>query len=151
MRESGKTIYPSMIMLLAGGFFLFCGWAALRANNLGSRVVDADYYSKGLKYTSSQVEKRAAESIGWQLATRLDGHALEFRLTDRAGAGVAGASGTLYLAIPGRAENVYLPVQEIGGGDYRVTLADSLSGGIQAHFEVSRQGAKLNRQLLLNL
>lgn len=151
MTTTRKTMYPHMLMLLAGGFFLFCGWAAFRANVLGSKVIDADYYSKGLKYNSSQLEKRAAESIGWQLETRLNGRDLEFHLTDRAGAGISRAAGTLYLAIPGSAENIYLPVQEISAGAYRVRLADNLKGAIQARLELAREGARLNRQLLLNL
>ncbi|NTV13577.1 MAG: hypothetical protein HGA96_06565 [Desulfobulbaceae bacterium] len=151
MTATRRTIYPPMIMLLAGGFFLFCGWAAFRANVLGSKVIDADYYSKGLKYNTSQVEKRAAETIGWNLETRLNGRNLEFHLTDRAGGGISRAAGTLYLAIPGSAENIYLPVQELAAGSYRVRLADNLKGTIQARLDLKREGAQLNRQLLLNL
>lgn len=152
MTESRKrNIYPPMIMLLIGGFLLFSGWSALQATGLGSKVADVDYYSKGLKYNTSQVERRAAEVLGWHLETRLNGRALEFHLTDRVGGAVGRAGGTLYLAIPGAAENLHLPVQEVADGHYRVKLADHINGTIQARLELAREGARLNRQLLLNL
>src|SRR5210317_571260 len=104
-----KNFYPSMIMLLIGGFLVFLLWSAFQAAGLGSKVTDADYYSKGLKYNTTQVEKRAAEVLGWNLETRLDGRTLEFHLIDHEGNEVDRATGTLYLAIPGTAENIHLP------------------------------------------
>ncbi len=152
MTETKKNnIYPPMILLLIGGFLIFSTWAAFQAAGLGSRVTDADYYSKGLKYNSTQVEKRAAEVLGWNLETRLSGRDLEFRLTDRAGVEVERAGGTLYLAVPGTAENVHLPLQEVAAGYYLVKLADNINGTIQARLELEREGARLNRQLLLSL
>jgi len=144
-------MYPAMILLLIGGFLIFSGWAAFQATGFGSKVTDADYYSKGLKYNTSQVEKRAAEVLGWNLETKLNGRDLEFRLTDRSGGQVNRVGGTLYLAIPGTAENIHLPVQEVASGYYRVKLADNLTGTISARLELERAGARLNRQLLLNL
>ena len=71
-----KNIYPAMILLLISCFLIFSTWAAFQAAGLGSKVTDTDYYSKGLKYNTSQVEKRAAEVLGWNLETRLDGRDL---------------------------------------------------------------------------
>ncbi len=152
MTETGKkNIYPPMILLLIGGFLIFLAWSAFQAAGLGSKVTDADYYSKGLKYNTTQVEKRAAEVLGWNVETRLVGRTLDFLLTDKDGGEVRRAVGTLYLAIPGTAENVHLPLQEVAPGHYRVSLDDRISGTIQARLELEREGALLNRQLLLNL
>ena len=145
-----KNFYPTMIMLLIGGFLVFLLWSAFQAAGLGSKVTDADYYSKGLKYNTTQVEKKAAEVLGWKLETKLDGRTLEFHLMDQEGGEVGRAVGTLYLAIPGMAENVHLPVQETSSGYYRVNLGDNINGTIQARLELEREGARLNRQLLLN-
>jgi len=145
-----KNIYPALIVLLISGFLVFLGWSAFQAVGLGSGVTDADYYSKGLKYNTSQVEKRAAEVLGWSLETRLDGHALEFRLTDRDGSGINHATGFLYLAIPGTAENIHLPLQEATTGVYKVSLDEAINGTIQARLELEHDGARLLRQLLLN-
>ncbi|MCK4837843.1 MAG: FixH family protein [Desulfobulbaceae bacterium] len=146
-----KNIYPPMILLLIGGFLIFSAWAAFQAAGLGSKVTDADYYSKGLKYNTSQVEKRAAEILGWQLKTRLNGRDLEFHLTDQDGLEVDRVVGTLYLAIPGAAENIHLAIQAVASGYYQVKLDDNITGTIQARLDLEREGARLNRQLLLNL
>jgi nitrogen fixation protein FixH len=152
MKESKKVnIYPLMIMLLLGGFIAFLVWSAFQAAGLGSKVTDKDYYSKGLKYNTSLVEKRAAEVLGWSLTTSLQDRTLEFHIVDSRGDGVGQATGTLYLAIPGSAENIHLSLKEAGVGLYRVSLADSLKGSIQARLELERDGARMNRQLLLNL
>jgi len=146
-----KNFYPTMIMLLIGGFIIFLVWSAFQAAGLGSKVTDADYYSKGLKYNTTQVEKRAAEVLGWNLETQLDGRTLEFHLMDQKGREVDRATGTLYLAIPDSAENIHLPLEEVSAGHYRVNLGDNINGTIQARLELEREGARLNRQLLLNL
>jgi len=146
-----KNIYPLLILLMIGGFLLFLAWSAFQAAGLGSKVTDADYYSKGLKYNTTVVEKRAAEVLGWRLETLLKERILQFHLTDRDGGAVDKAIGTLYLAIPETAENIHLPLQEISAGYYQVSLADGITGTIHARLEVERQGARLNRQLLLNL
>ena len=152
MTETKKrNIYPPMILLLIGGFLIFSSWSAFQATGLGSKVTDADYYSKGLKYNTTQVEKRAAEVLGWSLETKLNGRNLEFRLTDREGGEVDQVTGTLYLTIPGTAESIHLPMQEVAAGYYQVNLSDNLNGTIQARLELEREGARLNRQLLLNL
>lgn len=152
MTETGKkNFYPPMILILIIGFLIFLIWSAFQAAGLGSKVTDADYYSKGLKYNTTQVEKRAAEVLGWNLETRLDGRILEFNLTNRDGRKVDRAAGTLYLAIPGTAENIHLPLQEFEAGRYRVSIDDTITGSIQARLELERDGARLHRQLLLNL
>jgi nitrogen fixation protein FixH len=132
-------------------FLIFLAWSAFKAAGLGSKVTDADYYSKGLKYNTTMVEKRAAEVLGWKLSTRLEGRLLEFHVVDSSGSVVDKAAGTLYLAIPGTAENVRLPLEEVVAGNYRVNLGTGLTGSIQARLELERQGARLNRHLLLNL
>lgn len=151
MTETPKhNIYPLLILLLLGCFLIFFIWSAFQAAGLGSKVTDNDYYSKGLKYNSTMVEKRAAEVLGWNLETRLNGRVIKFYLSDHKGKAVDRAVGTLYLAIPGRAENILLPLQEIASGSYQVNLGDSINGTIQARLELEREGARLNRQLLLN-
>jgi len=146
-----KNIYPPLILLLIGSFLIFSAWSAFQAAGLGSKVTDTDYYSKGLKYNTTQVEKRAAEVLGWNVETMLDGRVLEFRLTDDEGKEVHQAVGSLYLAIPGAAENIHLSLQEINPGQYQVNLDDNINGTIQARLELEREGARINRQLLLNL
>ena len=149
--EKKKNIYPSLILLLLGSFLVFSTWSAFQAAGLGSKVTDADYYSKGLKYNTIMVEKRAASVLGWALSTELEGRLLTIRLKDREGMPVDRAVGSLYLAIPGAAENVNIPLTEVENGVYQVTLNSAFKGSIQTRLEFERDGARLNRQLLLNL
>lgn len=149
--EKKINLYPALILLLLGIFIPFLAWSAFQAAGLGSRVTDVDYYSKGLKYNSTQVEKRAAEVLGWKLDTRLEGRALSLQLSGKNGAPVAGARGSLYLAIPGEAENMHFPLHESSPGLYRILFTETISGTIQAQLEMERGGARLYRQLLLNL
>ncbi|MBE0502117.1 MAG: FixH family protein [Desulfuromonadales bacterium] len=143
-------IYLPLILLLLGSFLLFSIWSAFQAVGLGSAVTDADYYSKGLRYNNTMVEKQAATVLGWSLSTRLDGRTLEFGLTNRDGTPVTRATGSLYLAIPNTAENINLPLHEIAAGRYIIELNDRLTGAIQARLDLGLDGARLHRQLLLN-
>jgi len=146
-----KNLYPVLILLLLGSFLLFSTWAAFQAAGLGSKVADADYYSKGLRYNTTLVEKRAAAVLGWDLTTTLNGRTLDFQLRSRDGSAVDQANGSLYLAIPGAAENIHLPLHEVAAGHYRIELDAALHGAIQARIDIEQNGARLNRQLLLNL
>ena len=146
-----KNIYPALILLLFGAFLIFSVWSAFQAAGLGSEVTDAAYYSKGLRYNTTMVEKRAASVLGWVLSTELVGRTLVFRLQDGEGAPVDRAIGSLYLAIPGAGENIHISLQEVAAGVYQVNLPDDFTGAIQTRLEFVREGARLNRQLLLNL
>ena len=66
-----KNFYPLLILLLLGSFLCFSTWSAMRAVDAGPEVTDADYYSKGLKYSSTILEKRAAAVLGWKVSTQL--------------------------------------------------------------------------------
>ena len=98
-----KNFYPILILLLIGSFLCFSLWSAMRAANMGPQVSDADYYSKGLRYSSTMVEKRAATVLGWKVSTRLIGRTLEFRLDDKEGRPVKSAKGVLFLYLPDKA------------------------------------------------
>jgi len=152
MTDTNRTNHwPKLILLLLCAFLCFSSWSAMQAAGLGSSVTDSDYYGKGLKYNATLVEKRAATVLGWQLSSTLSGRSLVLRLTDRSGGVVDKATGSLYLAVPGAAENIRLPLHEAIAGSYGVELDPALSGAIQARLELERDGARLHRLLLLNL
>lgn len=43
------------------------------------------------------------------------------------------------------------PLQEVRAGTYQLHLTDSMTGEMAARVEFEHDGARLNRQLLLNL
>lgn len=146
-----KNFYPLFILLLIGSFLCFSTWAAMRTAASRPQVTDADYYSKGLRYTSTLLEKQAAEGFGWTVSSRLAGRTLQFELSDKQGHPVSAASGTLLLYLPQKATNVSFPLQETGPGVYQLQLTTAMTGKMNARLEFARDGARLNRQLLLNL
>lgn len=146
-----KNIYPLLIAALLGAFLLFSGWAAYRAATEVSQVTDREYYSKGLKYNSTMVEKRAASVLGWKLTTTLDNNRLQIDLTDAKGAPVSGATGSLTLFQHRDESSNTLSMNEALPGTYHARLSDQLKGEIAVRVNFEHQGARLSRQLLLSI
>jgi len=74
------NLYPAFILLMIASFIGFLAWSAMRASDSGPQVTDADYYSKGLRYTSTVLEKRAAAVLGWRVDTQLSGRTLRLKV-----------------------------------------------------------------------
>jgi nitrogen fixation protein FixH len=146
-----KHLYPILILLLLGSFLCFSTWSAMRAAESGPEVSDADYYSKGLKYTSTLLEKRAAVTLGWKVSTRLAGRTLLFHLNDKQGHPVKSAQGTIFLYLPDTASSTQFSLQEVEAGIYEFDLPAGMTGRINARLEFEYAGARMNRQLLINL
>lgn len=146
-----RNPYPVFIVCAIILFICFLGWSAMRAAESGPEVTDADYYSKGLRYTSTILEKKAAETLGWTVSTELSGRSLVFNLKNKHGQPVKEANGVLDLFIPEQGKSVQYPLQEIADGVYLLALKDSMNGEISARLEFEFNGARLSRQLLLNL
>ncbi len=146
-----KNIYPFLILLLLGSFLCFSVWSAKRAVDSGPEVTDTDYYSKGLKYSSTVLEKRAAAVLGWNVSTQLVDRTLEFHLSDKDGQPVRSAKGVIFLYLDGSATSRKLPLQEVSPGTYILNLTASMKGSINARLDFEYDGARLNRLLLLNL
>lgn len=151
MASRRKNPYPLLIVVLLGAFVLFLAWSARQAATHGSRVSDPEYYSKGLKYNHTRVEERAAASRGWQLETRIVGHKLEFSLHAASGKPLSRANGELTLFLPEQKKVLHLPAVENAPGRYQLELPAEAKGSLQAHVEFELQGARIYRQLLVNI
>lgn len=146
-----KNPYPLFIIFLLGSFICFLAWSAMQAANSGPQVTDADYYSKGLRYTSTLLEKKAASVLGWSVSTDLTGQMLKFNLSDKAGDPVRSAKGSIEIYLPGSEATVKFPLQETEPGIYLLHLTESMTGELNARLEFEQNGARLNRHLLLSL
>lgn len=150
MNTLRNRIAPLLICLLIAVFLLFLIWSWQRAVTLGTRVSDREYYSKGLKYNHTLIEKRAAKTLGWNVSADLQSRLLRLELRDGNNRPVAGAKGLLRLSRHAeRAENFKL--NEISPGSYQLQLPSSLSGELRAQVEFEHDGALLTKQLLMNL
>ena len=97
------------------------------------------------------LEKRAAAVLGWRVDTQLSGRTLRLHLSDKEGQPVSSAKGVIAIYMRNRGETISFPLQEVSAGTYQMHLTDSMTGEMTARVEFERDGARLNRQLLLNL
>ena len=141
--------WPWLIIALFAGFVVISGWSFYRAAKGGSAVTDRDYYSHGLRYNQTLLERQAAASLGWQTTSQLEGRLLTIRLRDRDQRGVAGAAGTLILLGSGSAPPTELALRETEPGTYRAHVPDGLHGEQAAEIAFQRDGARLSQRLLL--
>lgn len=146
-----KHFYPALIIFLLGAFILFLVWSGFQASTQGTQVTDRDYYSKGLKYNSTQVEKRAASAMGWKLSPRLVEGELQVDLRDGDGQPVAAAKGLLHLYSRPGIDLLKLPLHEVASGRYQTRLPAELIGEVTIRLEFERDGARINRQLLITI
>jgi hypothetical protein len=150
MTEAKKTnIYPPMIILMIGGFLIFSGWSAFRAAEFGSKVTDPDYYSKGLKYNRTRIEAQAAEAMGWRVSSSLDKHRLTVTLNTDDHHPVSGCLGE--VVVFNNEKRFSLPLQESSPGDYTAEIPADLAGSLTGDLLLQRDGARINRRLLINL
>lgn len=146
-----KSAIPLLLTAIIGIFILFLAWAGRQASTGGTDVTDSDYYSKGLKYNSTLVEKRAASVIGWRLDARLDAGRLVLSLADKDGAPVVDANGRIEFPEPGSNRSEVYPLEENQPGTYQLLLPKGLGREQLVRVDFERNGARINRQLLLNI
>ena len=151
MTRKDKSLIPALLTLLILVFILFLAWAGKQASIGGTDVTDADYYSKGLKYNTTLVEKRAAKVIGWAIKARFEPGILIIDLTDKQNTPVSGATGIIIFPEPGSNRSLEYALQEEDTGRYQLSLPSQLTGERLARVEFELDGARINRQLLLNL
>ena len=72
-------------------------------------------------------------------------------LSDKDGQPVSSAKGVISIYMRTRGESMLFPLKEVSAGTYQFNLSDSMTGEMAARVEFERNGARLNRQLLLNL
>lgn len=149
--KTARNLSPCIITTLIFVFVIFLGWSAYRASTRGSAIADPDYYSKGLKYNATLVEKKAATVLGWTFQTRLSGANLTISLHDKLQQPVTNGEATLQLYSPDTPVPTAVPLHESQPGLYSLTLPADLNGEIRARFDFHKDGARLSRTLLLNL
>lgn len=141
--------WPHLLLLLGLLFLGLTGWSVYRAATGVSTVTDRHYYAHGLRYNDSLVEQKAAESLGWQVAIRLQNGYLASQWTANDGQPVAGGDARLVIPVKNRPE-ITLLLREDAAGRYGTNLPGELRGEIPAQLTFSHGGATLRRTLLLN-
>lgn len=143
--------WPLLIIFLLAGFFALSAWSFHRAARDASAVTDSDYYSHGLRFDQTQLEQKAAASLGWGTQISLDNRQLHVVLTDRSRQPVTAARATLTVAGGTRGETLHLGLAEGAGGTYSGQLPAALHGEQAAQVDFERDGVRLSKRLLLSL
>ncbi|MDT8440331.1 MAG: FixH family protein [Desulfuromonadales bacterium] len=146
-----STPIPWLLILLGSGFLVLTAWSILIASQRSSGVTDPDYYSHGLRYNETMLEKRAAASLGWTTGIELTGHRLAIELRDREQQPVHRANGRLQLAGSGQLPAIEILLTEERPGRYLAILPETLRGERAAEINFIRDGARLSKRLLLSL
>ena len=139
---------PWLIILLGVGFTVFTAWSFYRAVHGTSAVIDADYYSHGLRYNQTLLERGPPTSLGWQAVPHLEGRLLSIQLRDHDQQLVTDAQGSLTLLGTGSPPDGALGLREVEPGLYRAELPAGLRGEQTAEIVFQRDGARLTRRLL---
>jgi nitrogen fixation protein FixH len=143
--------WVSLLLLIFAGFAVLTAWSFFRAARGASPVTDHSYYSHGLRFNQTLLEQKAAGTLGWQVEATLHGRRLQLLLTDQARQPVAAARATATVTGGARSEPLHLPLAEQAAGSYTLNLPDSLQGEVSALINFERDGARLDRQLLIAL
>ena len=136
-------------MLIGGGFLVLTAWSIYRAGHGTSAITDHDYYSHGLRYNKTMLERKAAESLGWTTAIELTGSGIVISLKDKMGQPVAGAEGQLILFSTNQEPAVTVLLTEATAGYYAARLPAGRRGELSAEISFDRDGVRLNKRLLL--
>ena len=141
---------PWIVIIIGIGFLCLTAWSILRARHETSAITDQDYYTHGLRYNETQLEKKAAETLGWSIDIKLIDNVMQVRLMDRNNEPVTAANGFIVIFSNNKSNRDRLPFLETKEGVYELTLEGNFKGSLHAQLEFERNGARLNKQLLLN-
>jgi nitrogen fixation protein FixH len=123
------------------------------ARDPGAAVVERDYYRRAVGWDSTMAQARRNAALGWRLEAGLGtvtpaGATLTVRLTDRAGAPLAGAV-VRVEAVHNRdaAHPVAAALAPGGDGAYAATLPLRRLGMWELRFEVTRGAERFTQSL----
>jgi nitrogen fixation protein FixH len=142
---------PWLPLLIGGGFCVLMLWSIFLASQRTSAVIDRDYYSHGLRYNESLLERQAAATIGWTTSTRLLGRTLITEVRDRDHEPVTRAHGTLKLLESAGKPTRQFVLDEIEPGSFQVELPADLHGEQPVEIQFDLAGARLSKRLLVTL
>ncbi|BCR03414.1 hypothetical protein DESUT3_04830 [Desulfuromonas versatilis] len=148
---SRRNPWPLWLLLLGAFFLTLTAWSVYRASTRGSAVTDPGYYSHGLRFNDSLLERQAAEGLGWSVATAVQDGWIRVRLSGRDGLPVAGGAGEVVIFRVRTGSETRLVLHELSPGEYGAPLPGGLRGEFPAEMSLGRDGARVSRRLQLNL
>jgi len=142
-------MWPYLLIFIGISFLGLSTWAIFLAAQGTSPVTDPAYYSHGLRYNQSRIEARAAEAMGWRVSSSIDDRKMTIALRTEDHEPVSGCFGEIILFNSEKRLSVSL--QEESRGSYTAEIPGELSGSLTGDLLLQRDGARINRRLLINL
>lgn len=146
-----RNPWPLLIIVLVAGFLALSTWSFHRANRETSAVTDSDYYSHGLRFDQTQLERTKATGLGWDTNVGLDGRWLRVTLRDSRSQPITAAHAVLTLTTAPGGEPLRLPLAEQAEGVYVSQLPSALHGEQAVRIDFERDDARLSQQLIISL
>jgi len=147
-----KNYWPLAILGIGILFILVTAWSVYKAAISVSSVTDPGYYSHGLKYNNTSIEILAASTLGWKVRSEVADDTISIALVDGESKPVSGATGQLTLRhISGDHPHETMHLKELTLGVYSTELPGSVSQSTVATLALDKQGASIQRQILINL
>lgn len=146
-----KTSFPWLLLIIGVGFIALTAWSLYQAGRGTSDVTDRDYYSHGLRYNETLLEEKAAAALGWSARVSLEQRTLSVLVHDKQGRLIDQARASLTLFNSPEFQKRPFPLQEHRPGFYQLRLPDTLHGEFSVEISFERDGARLNKRLLLAL
>ncbi len=145
--------WPAFIIALVLAFAAFSWWSFIQAASGVSAVTDPDYYSHGLKYNGTALEREAGAALGWRVSQQVAGRVLTMRVEDAHQQGIPGCQGVITFAGEGTGAQPLPPLEvtEIGGGLYRAEIQAALPQTLAATLTINKGQAMIQRRLILAL
>ncbi|MBW2452199.1 MAG: FixH family protein [Deltaproteobacteria bacterium] len=150
MKKQTKHI-PWLVITICAGFIALTVWSILNASLKTSAVSDRDYYSHGLRYNETLLEKKTAESLGWTTGTAVRDGQLIVWLKDGDQNPVSAANGVIILYDPSSNSKFELPLVSQISGKYIAELPTNFQGSYQAMINFELNGARISKRLLIAL
>lgn len=119
--KDNGLIWKAILCLIFLVFMIGMAISMTLAGRKGSKVVDRDYYSKGLHYNENSL-RGDQNKAKWNIHSTLDDEQLRFNLTDASKMPLAGAAVTLTLIESDAAERT-LKLTETSAGNYSVPFS----------------------------
>jgi len=145
--------WPTFIISIVLAFGAISWWSLDRAASGVSSVSDANYYSHGLKYNSTNLEIQTAQALGWTITPEVQGRRLTIQVSDAKENGISGCQGLIALS-PETVEQKDLPplaLTDAGQGLYTAEIPPELPTTFTASLSLRKGQATVQRRLLINL
>lgn len=126
-------------------FFVSALFATMMLAGLNVKVLDHDYYRKGINYGQDGTEKNKAS--GWKTDCSLRSGVLRVKVTDSYGMPVIGAQADFTPRVPEKARSI--PLEESEPGLYRADLTLQEKNEVRGTVVIKHGGAAVSEKVAL--